>query len=69
VDRYIAWPGQALAYKIGQMKILELRNLAEAELGESYDIKDFHYEVLKRGSLPLSILEEYMLEWIEENKI
>jgi uncharacterized protein (DUF885 family) len=69
VDRYIAWPGQALAYKIGQMKILELRNLAEAELGESYDIKDFHYEVLKRGSLPLSILEEYMLKWIEESKI
>ena len=69
VDRYIAWPGQALAYKIGQMKILELRNLAEAELGENYDIKDFHYEVLKRGSLPLSILEEYMLKWIEDNKI
>ena len=51
------------------MKILELRNLAEAELGESYDIKDFHYEVLKRGSLPLSILEEYILKWIEDNKI
>ena len=69
VDRYIAWPGQALAYKIGQMKILELRNLAEKELGDSYDIKDFHYEVLKRGSLPLSVLENYILEWIEDNKV
>ena len=56
VDRYIAWPGQALAYKIGQLKILELRNKAEKLLGDKYDIKDFHYEVLKRGSLPLDLL-------------
>ena len=67
VDRYIAWPGQALAYKIGQLKILELRNKAELELGDKYDIKDFHYEVLKRGSLPLDILEEYINEWIKES--
>ena len=68
VDRYIAWPGQALAYKIGQLKILELRTKAEIELGESYDIKDFHYEVLKRGSVPLSVLETYINEWIESEK-
>jgi prolyl oligopeptidase len=67
VDRYIAWPGQALAYKIGQLKILELRNKAELELGDKYDIKDFHHEVLKRGSLPLDILEEYINEWIKES--
>ena len=64
VDRYIAWPGQALAYKIGQLKILELRNRAERLLGEKYDIKDFHHEVLKRGSLPLDLLEYYIDEWI-----
>jgi len=64
VDRYIAWPGQALAYKIGQLKILELRNKAENLLGEKYDIKDFHHEVLKRGSLPLDLLEYYIDEWI-----
>ena len=66
VDRYIAWPGQALAYKIGQLKILELRNKSEELLGDKYDIKDFHYEVLKRGSLPLELLEFYINEWIEE---
>ena len=66
VDRYIAWPGQALAYKIGQLKILELRMKAEQELGEKYDIKDFHHEVLKRGSVPLDILDEYINDWIVE---
>ena len=66
VDRYIAWPGQALAYKIGQLKILELRNKAEDLLGDKYDIKDFHYEVLKRGSLPLDLLEFYIDEWIDQ---
>ena len=68
VDRYIAWPGQALAYKIGQLKILELRTKAENELGNDFDIKDFHHEVLKRGSLPLSILETYINNWIYQSK-
>ena len=68
VDRYIAWPGQALAYKIGQLKILELRTKAENELGDDFDIKDFHHEILKRGSLPLSILETYINEWIYQSK-
>ena len=66
VDRYINWPGQALAYKIGQLKILELRAKAESEFGEDFDIKDFHHEVLKRGALPLDILEEYINQWIEK---
>ena len=65
VDRYINWPGQALAYKIGQLKILELRAKAESELGDNFDIKDFHHEVLKRGALPLDILEKYINEWID----
>ena len=64
VDRYINWPGQALAYKIGQMKILELREKSQNALGEGFDIKEFHYEVLKRGALPLSTLEMYIDEWI-----
>ena len=66
VDRYINWPGQALAYKIGQLKILELRAKAESGFGANFDIKDFHHEVLKRGALPLDILEEYINQWIEE---
>ena len=65
VDRYITWPWQALAYKSGQLKILELRAKAESELGDSFDIKDFHHEVLKRGALPLDILEKYINEWID----
>ena len=69
VDRYINWPGQALAYKIGQLKILELRAKAESEFGEDFDIKDFHHEVLKRGALPLDILEEYINQWIEKESI
>jgi prolyl oligopeptidase len=66
VDRYINWPGQALAYKIGQLKILELRAKAESALGGSFNIKEFHHEVLKRGALPLDILEEYINQWIDE---
>ena len=60
VDRYIAWP-HALAYKIGQLKILELRQKAERVLGEKYDIKDFHHEIFKRGSVPLDILESLLM--------
>ena len=64
VDRYINWPGQALAYKIGQMKILELRNKSEQVLGDQFDIKEFHNEILKRGALPLSTLELFIDEWL-----
>jgi uncharacterized protein (DUF885 family) len=67
VDRYIAWPGQALAYKIGQLKILELRTLAEKELGPKFDIRAFHDVVLRNGTLPLDILEEQVHEWISQS--
>jgi uncharacterized protein (DUF885 family) len=68
VDRYIANPGQALAYKIGQLKILELRTLAEKELGPKYDIKTFHDVVLRNGALPLDILEEQVKDWIAQSR-
>ena len=68
VDRYIAWPGQALAYKIGQLKIMELRDKSKEALGEDFDIKDFHDHILSFGSIPLSILEEKVDEFIAENK-
>jgi len=68
VERYIAWPGQALAYKIGQLKILELRTLAEKELGPKFDIRDFHDVVLRNGTIPLDILEEQVRDWIAHRK-
>ena len=65
VDRYIAWPGQALAYKIGQLKIMELRDKSKEALGEDFDIKDFHDHILSFGSIPLNILEEKVDEFIK----
>jgi uncharacterized protein (DUF885 family) len=64
VDRYIAWPGQALAYKVGQMKILELRARAEKALGAKFDLKAFHDEVVDAGALPLDVLETRVNAWI-----
>ena len=66
IDRYISWPGQALAYKIGQLKILELRRKAEQTLGESFDIRAFHDELLGGGALPLEVLETRMNRWLAE---
>jgi len=63
-ERYMALPGQALAYKIGQLKIQELRDRAESTLGDAFDVRDFHREVLRHGSLPLSILEQQIDQWI-----
>lgn len=63
VERYMAWPGQALSYKIGQLKILEIRDKARAHLGAAFDIREFHDELLKDGSMPLSILEGKMDRW------
>ncbi|MDK2171028.1 DUF885 domain-containing protein [Acinetobacter baumannii] len=67
-DRYIAIPAQALAYKMGQLKILELRELAKQELGERFDIKAFHDMVLNAGTLPLNILHARIKNWIKEQK-
>ncbi|AOE50410.1 DUF885 domain-containing protein [Kangiella sediminilitoris] len=67
-ERFMAIPSQALAYKIGQLKIRELRTLAETELGEDFDVREFHYQVLKDGALPLNILENKIKKWIENQK-
>jgi prolyl oligopeptidase len=64
IDRYILWPGQALAYKIGQLKILQLRERAEVELGDKFDIRAFHDELLGAGALPLDLLEQRMDRWM-----
>jgi uncharacterized protein (DUF885 family) len=64
VDRYIVWPGQALAYKIGQLKILELRHAAEQKLGDRFDTRKFHDSVVDQGALPLDILEKQVDTWI-----
>ncbi len=66
VDRYISWPGQALAYKLGEMKILELRTRAEIEFGDRFDIREFHDVVLGQGALPLDLLERIVNQYIEE---
>jgi uncharacterized protein (DUF885 family) len=64
VERYIAIPSQALAYKVGAIKIQELRKRAEDQLGEDFDIREFHAEVLDTGSLPMPVLENKIDRWI-----
>jgi uncharacterized protein (DUF885 family) len=68
VDRYISWPGQALAYKLGEMKMRELRGRAEAELGDRFDQRRFHDALLNMGSVPLPAMEQAMLTWIATEK-
>jgi uncharacterized protein (DUF885 family) len=68
VDRYIVWPGQALAYKIGELKIRELRAMAERELGAKFYVRAFHDEVLSQGAIPLKVLEGRISEWVGKVK-
>ncbi|HMB99739.1 MAG TPA: DUF885 domain-containing protein [Flavobacteriaceae bacterium] len=68
IERYMANPGQALSYKIGQLKIIELRERAKVSLGDAFDIKEFHNQVLETGCIPLQLLEDKIDNWIASNK-
>lgn len=68
-DRYISWPGQALSYKIGELTIKRLRKEAEESLGDKFDVREFHHQILKNGSVPLSILEQQIALYITETKL
>ena len=67
-DRYIAWPAQALGYKLGQLEILKLRERAQTELGGKYEIRAFHDEILNGAALPLDVLDQRVTAWIEAQK-
>ncbi|NQY35842.1 MAG: DUF885 domain-containing protein [Alteromonadaceae bacterium] len=66
IDRYISWPAQALSYKIGEIKIRKLRQIAQEKLGDKFDVRSFHDQILKNGSLPLALLEELTLDWVNQ---
>jgi uncharacterized protein (DUF885 family) len=67
-DRYIAWPAQALGYKIGQLQILELRQYAKDQLADKFDIRSFHDEILNGGALPMNVLKERIHDWVALQK-
>jgi uncharacterized protein (DUF885 family) len=66
IDRYISWPAQALSYKIGEIKIRQLRAMAEEKLGDKFNIRTFHDQILKNGSLPMALLEELTINWVNQ---
>ena len=66
VDRYISWPGQAVSYKIGELKILELKEFSKKQLGHQFNIREFHDQILMSGSLPLNILDQKIKKWVKE---
>ncbi len=68
IERYVVMPGQATSYKIGMLKILSLREFAKKELGDKFDIREYHDAVLKNGALPLDVLEELVKKYIEKKK-
>jgi uncharacterized protein (DUF885 family) len=68
VNRYISWPGQALAYKIGELKIRELREFATKELGSTFDLAAFHDAVIGQGAMPLDLLDAMVREWVRGEK-
>ncbi len=68
IDRYITWPAQALSYKLGELTIKRLRREAEQQLGDKFDIREFHDAVLENGSVPLKVLEQHINDWIAEQK-
>jgi len=69
IERYMVWPGQATSYKIGELKIIQLREKAKKELGEQFDIREFHDEILKDGAMPLTLLESKIDRWIERKSL
>jgi uncharacterized protein (DUF885 family) len=67
-DRYMAWPAQALGYKVGQLEILKLRQYAKDQLGEKFDVRAFHDQVIDNGALPLDVLGSVIHQWVADQK-
>ena len=68
VERHIVMPSQATAYKVGMLKILELREAAKEKLGDKFDIREFHDVVLKNGAVPLNVLEKFVDQWVAKKQ-